>query len=43
MTDTVIKECKLFEEFIENTVYKELYLHLNYLYGFIKLLITNVK
>ncbi|XP_060856260.1 SET and MYND domain-containing protein 4-like [Metopolophium dirhodum] len=43
MADTVIKECKLFEEFIEKVGYDEFHLHLNYLYGFIKLLFTNVK
>ncbi|CAI6359834.1 unnamed protein product [Macrosiphum euphorbiae] len=43
MADTVIKECKRFEEFLENVGYDEYHCHLEYLYGFIKLLFTNVK
>eukprot|EP00102_Acyrthosiphon_pisum_P016155 XP_008187004.2 PREDICTED: SET and MYND domain-containing protein 4-like [Acyrthosiphon pisum] len=43
MADTVIKECKRFEDFIENVGYDEFHRHLDYLYGFIKLLFTNVK
>jgi len=37
MADTMIKE------FIENVGYNEFHRHLDYLYGFTKLLFTNVK
>jgi len=43
MADTVIKECKCFDKFLDNVDRADHHLHIDYLYGFLKLLFTNVK
>lgn len=43
MADTVIKECKRFEKFLNTVDRADYHLHLDYLNGFLKLLFTNVK
>jgi len=40
MVDIVIKEYKPFEEFIENVDLANYHIHLDYLYGYSKLIFT---